>query len=183
MTIAENMAAGRAFVPATLRLTQRRSILDGQTVRYVVPVLDFNLLAERGAALPDGSRAGALPAGYKPLPELTTGPTLGEGLKIAATQEVKVRPRGQTPIPAADDDIPFGDGPVAVEVEAPAAPTVPFITQAQRKRLFALAKGSDLDEDALREFIRTYTGQDSTSAITKDQYEPLCAAIQAQVTP
>lgn len=167
--IAENFAAGRPFVPATLRLTQRRSILNGQTVRYVVPVLDLDIVAESQRALPSG---------YKPVAELdAAGPTLTEGIADVEGREVKRRPKGQAPIPA-QDDIEFGDTPVAVPVED--APAPKLITAAQRRRLFAIAKTAGVDEDALRGFVKTYTGQESTAGITVDAYEPLCAAIEAQ---
>jgi hypothetical protein len=175
--IAENFAHGRPFMPATLRLTQRRSILNGQTVRYVVPVLDLDIVAE--------SQRAQLPAGYKPVAELpASGPSLAEGLDEAGNAVVTRRPRGQTPIPPQHDDIEFGDTPVAVPVdEKPATDGKPakLISAAQRRRLFAIAKAAGVDETMLREFVQTYTGQESTAAIPVDAYEPLCAAIQAQV--
>lgn len=168
--IAENFAAGRPFVPATLRLTQRRSIVNGQTVRYVVPVLDLDIVAE--------SQRAALPTGYKPVAELeAAGPTLAEGLADTEGREVTRRPKGQAPIPP-QDDVEFGDTPVAVPVDD--APAPKLISAAQRRRLFAIAKTAGIDEPGLREFVKTYTGQESTADIPVDAYEPLCAAIQAQ---
>lgn len=176
MGIAENLAGGRPFVPATLRLTQRRSILDGQTVRYVVPALDFNLIAEAQKTqmleAPRHTPVAALPS---------AGVTVEEGLALAETQSDTGR-RRTAPMPVVDD-IVFGDGPVPVPTENNSAgpPEAPkFITERQRKRLFALAKSVGLTTAQIREFVQAYTGQESTSAITVDAYEPLCAAIQAQ---
>ena len=155
--IAENFAAGRPFIPATLRLTQRRSILNGQTVRYVVPVLDLDIVAESQRALP---------AGYKPVAELeAVGPSLTQGLEETTGREVTRRPNGQTPIPP-QDDVEFDDTPVAVPVDT--TPTKALISAAQRRRLFAIAKKAGVGEDALRDFVQTYTGQDSTAGIPVD---------------
>jgi hypothetical protein len=124
-----------------------------------------------------------LPGGYTPLNPASGGPSLSEGLQLTEGAEVTRRPKGQTPIPPQHDDIEFGDGPVAVPVdEKPAANDKPakLISAAQRRRLFAIAKTAGVDETMLREFVQTYTGQESTAAIPVGAYEPLCAAIQAQ---
>lgn len=110
MMVAEKLANGRAFVPATLRLTQRRSVSGGQTKRYVVPVLDFDL---GSVARPELERS------YTPVQGelLPAGVTVTEGL-ATLEQEPKVRNGKQSaPIPAGDD-IEFGDGPVPVATES-----------------------------------------------------------------
>lgn len=157
MMVADELARGRAFVPATLRLTQRRSVIDGQVVRYVVPVLDFNLLAEAQAhrQLPAPSEPAAAEIGYTPAPprELEAGVTVDEGLKGA---EESARPKARAgrqaaPIPAADD-IEFG-GPLPIEGETtspidaelkpagqPPANVPPNPTKAQLGKLGVLVK-------------------------------------------
>lgn len=112
MMVAEKIAAGRPFVPATLRLTHRRSTSGGQTKKFVVPVLDFNLVAEiQAAAVPQ------LPNGYKPIAaELPAGVTVEAGLEAAAAKSTARTSRSAAPIPVVDD-IPFGDEPVPVPDE------------------------------------------------------------------
>jgi hypothetical protein len=110
MAIATELAQGRTFVPATLRLTQRRSIKDGQVVRYVVPVLDFDPAQAIGPAPVEGE----LPAGYTPLRAIESGVSLEQGLAAASEQELTRSARSAAPIPAIDD-IEFGDAPVPVE--------------------------------------------------------------------
>src|SRR4051812_25580407 len=64
MALIEARAGGAAFVPARIRIAHRRGVKNGQTVRYVVPVLDLGLsyLDMAGAeALTNGPRA-ALPS-------------------------------------------------------------------------------------------------------------------------
>lgn len=136
MMVANKLAAGRAFVPATLRLTQRRSVSGGQTKRYVVPVLDFNLI--------QGARVAAAiepPAGYTPLPAADTGVTVAEALELTAGPAAP-RPttsRSAAPIPEIAD-VPFGDDPVPVQDDtAPGAATeTPKATQAQTRKLNVL---------------------------------------------
>lgn len=126
MMLAEEMSSGRAFVPAQLRLTQRRSIVNGQTVRYVVPVLDFNLVAEAHRLHP-GARTELEPrddSGYTPIAQLPVGVTAEEGLALAEQSGTPKTRNGREAAPIPDvDDVPFGDGPVPVPDEAPAQAT------------------------------------------------------------
>jgi hypothetical protein len=102
MTLATEMAQGRAFVKATLRLTQRRGLLGGQVVRYVVPVLDFDPFEM--AAPPAAIGAAREPVAE--LPEATghtpvaarPGPTPSEALD--ATKARKPRTTRAEPIGA-----------------------------------------------------------------------------------
>ncbi len=58
-----------------------------------------------------------------------------------------------------------------------------FATEAQRKRLFALAKENGVDTPALKEIIERITGQGSTAQIPKGKYDAVCAAVQASGVP
>ncbi len=58
----------------------------------------------------------------------------------------------------------------------PAAGT--YATEAQRKRLFALAKESGVDGPQLKAIVEKITGQGSTAQIPKDLYDKVCLAIQ-----
>ena len=109
MKIAEGIAHGRPFVPATLSLTQRKGQLDGKATRFVVPVLGFDPMQ----TLATGELPPAVPAGYTPITApMRNGPSLREGLQIAHTQEVTRTPRSSAPLPDLDDD----------DLLAPAAP-------------------------------------------------------------
>jgi hypothetical protein len=69
MALIEARAGGAAFVPARTRIDHRRSVVDGQTVRYVVPVLDL------GRSYLDMAGADALtsaPRAALPSPDVTT---------------------------------------------------------------------------------------------------------------
>lgn len=184
ITIAENLSGGRPFVPATLRLTQRRNVINGQTVRYTVPVLDFDMVAEARRLTSDGNAIGPpleMPRselGHRPVAQLpAAGVTVEEGLALAQQDDRARGGRKAAPIPTVED-IPFGDEPVPVPQDDTPAPKL--ISEAQRKRLFAIAKTAGIDNPALKEFVVTYTGQDSTKGIPVDTYEPLCAAVEAQ---
>lgn len=138
--VADELARGRAFVPATLRLTQRRSTIDGQVVRYAVPVLDFNLLVDQAGRQLDVPAVPALEqtTGHTPAPprQLETGVTVGDGLKAAeAEAQPKARAGGRqaAPMPPADD-IGFGDDPVPIDGDTQpqpieAEPAKPVATQ------------------------------------------------------
>lgn len=155
--VSGELARGRAFVPATLRLTQRRSVIDGQVVRYVVPVLDFNLLAEARQQL-EAPPAVAGELGYTPAQpkELEAGVTVAEGLAGAEESAAPKSRNGRqaAPIPAGDD-FGFGDEPVPVPADngepgsssraaAPAGQPPPNVppkpTKAQLGKLGALVK-------------------------------------------
>lgn len=120
MMMLEEVARGRAFVPANLRLTQRRSTINGQAVRYVVPVLDFDprTVTER-AAIEPGAAPLEIPAEtgthYTPV-VMTEGPTPSEALDATARRQSAPRagraePVGQAaPLPQPGTIEPTLDG-------------------------------------------------------------------------
>jgi hypothetical protein len=86
-------------------------VSGGQTKRFVVPVLDFNLVAEAAQLQ---SRP-VLEAGHTPIARIPgSGITLEEGLALADTERKTSNGRQTAPIPDIDD-IPFGDCPVPVD--------------------------------------------------------------------
>jgi len=97
----EHMAQGQTFVPARLRLDQRRGMKEGQVVRFVVPVLDLGV---GYLALAGGERNGspALPAaGDEPAtftPVESRGPTLKDALSGAVSPSISP-PRGRASAP------------------------------------------------------------------------------------
>lgn len=116
MDLVRGISGGAPFVPAKLRIVERRSSKDGQAVRFVVPVIDVQV---RYAELLDGKRA-ELPAGYTPLQAIGSGVSLAEGLETAETQALTRSSRSAAPIPAAEA-LKFAGAPMP-ESEAPSAP-------------------------------------------------------------
>lgn len=54
------------------------------------------------------------------------------------------------------------------------------ISDAQRKRLFAIAKSAGVDNDGVRGLLVTVSGQDSTSKLTRDEYDTICEMLESQ---
>ena len=95
--------------------------------------------------------------------------------KIASAQEVRARQgSGQgNPEPQAG----ASEKPQTSRADAPVNGTA-FATEAQRKRLFALAKESNVDGPRLKEIVEQITGQGSTAQIPRDLYDKVCLAVQ-----
>lgn len=143
MMMLDEVAMGRAFVPACLRLTQRRSTINGQVVRYVVPVLDFD---PRGAVRPpttleEGRAANALPVGessYAPVPT-SDGPSPAEALDATHERRAKPRPGRAEPIgqkaptPKPGGIVPTLDGEDVSSAGSPASGTGEALGGASRR--------------------------------------------------
>jgi hypothetical protein len=181
MDLVQGVAGGRPFVPAKLRIVERRGNVNGQAVRYVVPVIDVSLAYAQ--VLGGETTPPALPAGYIPVPTKEgNGSTLAEGLALAETQELTKRPRVSLP----DDDVEDDESgvpslPLGAEPDGGTAPTAPqTISQAQRKRLFAIAREVGADETHLRGLIKELTGQESTGSLAVDDYEAIVAVLESR---
>lgn len=72
---------------------------------------------------------------------------------------------------ASDDDDDAGQA-------ANAKPKANVISEAQRKRLFAIAKERGLEDKRLRGYVKFYTGQESTAAIPPDKYDQIVNAVE-----
>ena len=57
-----------------------------------------------------------------------------------------------------------------------------LVTEAQRKRLFALAKANDVNTPTLKLILERVTGQGSTAGITKQMYDAVCEAVVSHDT-
>jgi hypothetical protein len=137
-------------VPARLRIQQRRGNVDGQAVRYVVPVLDVSvryaeLLGGNQGGLSTPSEMPALPSGYTPIEKAAgNGATLADGLREAETQTLAKPPR----VPLAEDDDILDDEPGAPPSPSPSeggpaqepqnSPDQQLTLPATRKKLDAL---------------------------------------------
>lgn len=141
MDLVAGVAAGRPFVPAKLRIVERRGNVNGQAVRYVVPVVD--IAVAYGALLggEQGRERAALPVGYTPIePRATNGVSLEEGLREAETQTLRKPPR----VELIEDDEILDDesgalpSPSAVSPDAAVdAPESPKPTTRQRNQIGA----------------------------------------------
>jgi hypothetical protein len=173
MDLVQGVAGGRPFVPARLRIVERRGAVDGQAVRYVVPVIDVQVrYAELvGQAAAHGPRE--LPGGYVPIPARSgAGVSLEEGLVEAERQQLARKPRVELP---EDDEILDEESAEPVDEPEPQV-----ITQRQRARLFAIAGERGVSRERLRGLVREITGQESTAGMTVGQYEELIAAIETR---
>lgn len=99
--------------------------------------------------------------------------------------DVELGPKAPTPAPS-EAEIVEGE---AEEVDdAPPAPekvvASPKISDAQRSRLWTIARGRDLPDEKIREIVLETAGVESTSDITRDVYDAVIVAIQgAQIEP
>lgn len=182
-------ASQGVFIEAVLRLEQRSKRVPGQPVsRFVVPVIDLpeltvGQLMAGGASLPSATPVAA-PSGRPALPSGAPALPATTGMAIDPGQDE----RPPTPEP------PSGDAP-ADEPGWGTTPTPPSgeaarrsassagndtrpITQPQRKRMWAIAKSAGAGEDRVRELVKKHTGQESTEAIERWQYELICAELE-----
>lgn len=151
MMVAEKLANGRAFVPATLRLTQRKSVSGGQTKRFQVPVLDFNLMNEvqtRPQLEPGHTPVALIPG---------SGVSLDEGLALAGAKRKTSNGRQAAPLPE-EDDVPFGDAPVPVDDPEADRVTAAKEEHERNKRTAAQTKKLNVLVGQLREARAITTG-------------------------
>ena len=173
MKIAEGIAHGRPFVPATLSLTQRKGQLNGKATRFVVPVLGFDPRLQIMGELPAAPVA-ELPAGYRPIErEASNGATLAEGLRTAETQVLVKKPRVELP----EDDVedaPLPDPTVGVPTSKP-------ITQLQQKKMWATIRERGIPEDRARELMQQVCGPlEHSNEIPRDLFDAVLTALQAE---
>jgi hypothetical protein len=171
LELVQGVAQGRPFVPAKLRIVERRGNVNGQAVRYVVPVLDCQVSYEQFAtsgqpALERGSNG---PEGYLPIPQrLMAAVGLKEALEATPAPAARTA-RSAAPIPPAADLL-FEDSPVPVPDEAlpgkeiTEAKRSPKITADQKKKLNVLV-------GTLREAERLHT-EHLYMAVAKLRDEP-----------
>lgn len=174
MDLVQGVAQGRPFMPARLRIVERRGNVNGQAVRYVVPVIDVSVrYAELGLA--------EQPAlDYRPVAQLPAGVTLEQGLAAAEQPSGRVQTaRSAAPIPAAED-ADFDGAPVPVPVEGE---TVKLTTDAQRRLIRAKAGERGITDERLGELVgQVNDGNTSTRALPRDLVDAVLTAIQAEPT-
>lgn len=175
--VLEEASRRGALLPARLRLEQRTDRRNGQTRNYRVPVLDLDVSVAQLNQLSQGAAAGqVLDLGYTPVAAIE-GPTVREAVEAANGPKPASR-QGKTAAPIgapaiAPSTAPIGDG------EPTPAPSVPMITDSQRKLIHAAKKELGLTDERLKDCIEGLTGQRSTSAVPKDRLEALLTLMQA----
>ena len=172
MKIAEGIAHGRPFVPATLSLTQRKGQLNGKATRFVVPVLGFDPRQQILGELP-ASDIRELPTGYIPIErDSSNGATLAEGIHAAETQTLVKKPRVELP----EDDV--DDTPLPDET---ARPSPPKITVLQQKKMWATIRERGIPEDRARELMQEVCGPlEHSNEIPRDLFDAVLTALQAE---
>ncbi len=109
LELVQGVAAGRPFVPAKLKIVERRGNVAGQATRYVVPVIDvavaYNELARQ---------SGTPELAYTPAPRRALGVSVADGLD-ATTSSRPAKRNGAAEIP--EQEIEFGSAPVPVPEE------------------------------------------------------------------
>jgi hypothetical protein len=140
---------GSTFVPAKLRLDQRRGVKDGQVVRYVVPTIDLGVgYLALAAPASDGSRE-LVGAGFTPAP--SREPTVEQALAVRPSTpapsggrrtaafgpnidpDARAEPAERSAFPEVTPPAPAGENPPVQPEEQTKAPT-----QAQLKKLNVL---------------------------------------------
>jgi hypothetical protein len=80
-----------------------------------------------------------------------------------------------TPIPPLEEVAPQGNVASEEPISEPPSPTL--ITANQRKRFYAIAKGSGKSDDDIKAFLKENIGSESTADIQKGVYEFLCTEV------
>lgn len=129
LALIDSRAGGATFVPARLRIDERRGVKDGQVVRFVVPSLDLGvgyLGLINGA--PDGTRQ--LPAGAGFTPAEGRGPTVEEALAVVQAPPPPVAPRARRAEPVTTGPIPGPEPPLPVPSTSDAGDDLPPVPAA-----------------------------------------------------
>jgi hypothetical protein len=143
MALIQAQAGAQTFVPAKLRLDQRRGVKDGQTVRYVVPVLDLAVsYLALAAPTADGS-VRELPSGATHAPRREA--TVEQALSAVAVPASPQRSPGRSAAAFGPDDLDLDVEPAPVPpsepeqaTAAPADEQTKAITDAQKRKLNVL---------------------------------------------
>lgn len=96
-----------------------------------------------------------------------------EGDALDAMHDPNAQPHGE---PARRN----GNGTPRGASEKPAHNGESRISDAQRRRLFALAQEAGVDNDELRSLIKDMTGQESTASLTREDYNAICDMLESR---
>jgi len=177
MRLVESQARGATFVPAKLRLDQRRGVKDGQVVRFVVPTIDLGIGYAQLARGANGSPAGELTAGedvrgFVPAPPRS--PSVEQALSAAAAPTQTSPSGGRSAAPLSPDyEPPANAEPIPVDEGASYSETrqTKYLTEPQATKLNVLVgtlrdAGHITTEDLwLAIYTRLRTGEDVGAGI------------------
>jgi len=116
MALIEAKGSGQVFVPARLRIDQRRGVKDGQTVRYVVPTIDLGqgyleLAGNHARQLPPAPGRPTVTAPAKPSSLAQTLEQARRQVTEEPAPSKRIPPLGpQPPLPGNQGPIPVDDG-------------------------------------------------------------------------
>jgi len=172
------------FIPAVLSVQHRTRKVDGQTRRYIVPVIELPDVTVRQLASGDVPLALNAPVrGPIERPSLPSGDTM---LPADTSFDTGARADfGQPPaLPSAEGTAatPAGSEEAPPSVD-PAGGTNGFASEGDRRSLFVLAKEHGVGGPRLKEIVEAVTGQGSTAQIPAGLYEAVCQAVQAEAVP
>ncbi len=102
------------------------------------------------------------------------GQQLDEKLGLALAEWSAGGAASQPPDPAA----PFVAGEPPNDLPPPE-----MASEAQRKRLFAIARECGVDKETIKEIVLEFTGQKSTAQIPREKYDSIVTAVEAQKVP
>lgn len=187
----ETATARGVLLPARLRIDQRTKVEGGKTTKYAVPVIDLDITARAalmaGPAGPAALEPGEPPATFTPLAP-GGGVSVADGLNAVDRER---EPRARTSRSAADlgpeaDDVDlFGDDqPIPVATEEPigeAESDGDLASDAQRKLLWTVVRTNELPEERLRAIVQQITGQPSTKAIPRSDFEEILRHVEHAV--
>jgi hypothetical protein len=162
----EFATAKGVLVPARLRIDQRMILRDGQTRRFPVPTLDIDITALQAHQLAKPAIAELEPV-YQPVAEPSNGPTLAQGLELAAAgiNPGATTARSAAPIGDAEplgDDLPLPvDDPGAGLGETTDEP--PRASSEQQKLLMARARELKIPDKDRYDLTAETCGDDTRS--------------------
>jgi hypothetical protein len=164
-------ASQGVYMECLLRLDKREKRVPGQpTNEYVVPVLDTDATpAQLMAGGMEPSTAPQIAPHGRPALPAGSPPPNGDGARFEDPQApASGEPGWGTPPP-----------PPSGEAARRGAPEPKLITEAQRRRLFAIAKEHGVATERVKEVVKARTGQDSSKQIPVDSYEQVVDDVRA----
>ncbi len=164
------------FLTGMLRIEHRTSKKAGQTRKFIVPVIDLDVttralmsgedsvpsLGTGGVEAPGESPpVAALPSGQAPGDTVSPGGGGGGAVANGPARTTTAQAQDEPPSPSGDGD---GGSPRT-------------ISEAQRKRMFAIANEHGVSDDDLKLVVLDQAGVESSKDIPKDRYEAVIAAL------
>jgi hypothetical protein len=204
------LAASGLMVEARLRLEERSTSDEGQTIKFPVPALDITQRLDQVAALASGVQRGeiapsetmALPPA--PILERPAGLAVDEALSAADGLKDRESRQGRQQAPFGPPGVAPSTTPIegerAIPSEAARAPEsaakaettgesrepsqavtgAETLSDAHRRQLHAKKKALGLSDEDLKAAVRELTGQDSTGGVPVARLQDLLTLLDAK---